>query len=388
MGFEKIYDNLVYLTYGHIIKLIIRIFNVFPMKQRVMCVSFQGSGFGGNIKYIINELFKIDEDDIEVCWAVNNRHESYKNIKFIKHRTLAFYYYLATSKVWICDTRIPWYWYKSTKQFYIQTWHGGIALKKIEKDAESVLTTKYLKSAFHDSKMANLFISNSRFNTLLYRNAFWYDGEILECGYPRNDILVANHIEEANDIKYLKFGICTQQKIVLYAPTFRVGKNIDVYDIDLQRCLVALKEKYNDDFQLLVRFHPNISKMSKDFVRKFKCIDVTFYEDMQELLLIADVLITDYSSTMFEFALMQKPVFLYANDEDDYKADRGYYFELDSLPFSVSRTNDELYKNIISFDEVRYKENLKEFMKELGINETGKASSIVAKRIIREIGIV
>jgi CDP-glycerol glycerophosphotransferase len=105
---------------------------------------------------------------------------------------------------------------------------------------------------------------------------------------------------------------------------------------------------------------------------------------MQELLSTVDIVISDYSSLMFDFALSFKPCFQFATDIEEYKKDRDFYFDLNSLPFSLAISNDELYKNIISFDNTSYARKLKDFYEKVGMNLSGNAS-IKTAEIINEI---
>ena len=368
--------------YRLFVEILIRLLGFFPLKNKVMCISYYGKGVGCNPKYIVTEVSK-RQDNIKIYWAVSKMiWANDEKINFTKYGSILFYYHLATSKVWISNVRIPYYWYKKDTQYYIQTWHGSIPLKKIENDAIHSLSEGYLKDAKYDSKVANLFVSNSDFNTRLYRESFWYNGEIVECGCPRNDILLRNDKCFLKRIKHNILNNECNKKVVLYAPTFRNTYDLSVYNVDFERCIYALEQKYNCEFVLLLRLHPNVSHLSKTFTKNIHCVDVTFYEDMQELLLISDVLITDYSSSMFDFAIMEKPVFLYASDIEEYEVERNFYFELKKLPFPVAENNDELENNIFKFSVDKYNSDLRKFYNKLNVYESGHAGEVLADKII------
>ena len=148
-----------------------------------------------------------------------------------------------------------------------------------------------------------------------------------------------------------------------------------------------LNEKYNKEWIVLLRLHPNIAHKSKELCEKASnnIIDVSNYGDMYELMLISDILITDYSSVMFEFSFASKPVFLYANDLDEYIKDRGFYFDYNDLPYTIANNNEELINNITNFDNDIYQIKLKEFFDKIGLKETGKASKEVVNVIEKEI---
>lgn len=114
-------------------------------------------------------------------------------------------------------------------------------------------------------------------------------------------------------------------------------------------------------------------------------LDVTNYPDIQDLLMTVDVVISDYSSCMFDAALRNLPCFIYATDFEQYKADRGVYFEMDELPFPYASNNDELAQNIVNYNESDYRQGIKSFFERVGLAETGHAGKDIAQKINRFI---
>lgn len=273
---------------------------------------------------------------------------------------------------------------KRKQQFYVQTWHGGVALKRIEKDIEKQLNLEYVHSALHDSSMIDLLVSNSRFCTDMYRRAFWYDGEIIECGSPRVDILFSCDSDQKKQIKE-KLGFQSDDHIVLYAPTFRKDKGTECYRMDFKRILEALSRD-GASWKFAVRLHPNIADQADFLQYDADIINATNYPDMYELMAVSDILITDYSSVMFEAGFVKKPVFLFATDIEDYKQDRNFYFDLEQLPFPLATTNKDLLKQIECFSQSEYEMSVEAFNQSLGLQETGHASEILAERILQVIG--
>ena len=286
-----------------------------------------------------------------------------------------------TSKVWIDNCRKYFIMLKRKKQFYIQTWHG-FALKRIEKDAIGSLASNYEKLAKRDSKNIDCIISCSKFMTKVYRNSFWYNGEILEIGAPRNDILINGNENIKN--KVYNFYSISNKKIILYAPTFRVDRKTDAYSIDYERIMKACNQRFGGEFVFIARLHPNIATKSTDMKWSDNIINGSYYSDMQELMAAADVIITDYSSVMFDFALQYKPCFQFATDICAYKNDRNFYFALDKLPFSVAENNDELEENIRNFSEIEYRTNLDAFYENVGMIRSGNASEKCRDLIIEK----
>ncbi len=348
-------------------------------RNKIVICSYYGRGFSDNAKYIVMECIK-RKLDYDIVWLVSNIEENEefpRNVRLVRYGTFEAIKELATAKIWIDNSRKNYYTRKRKKQLYIQTWHGGIALKKIEKDAEYALNKSYVKFAKKDSKNADVFISNSKFNTNMYRNAFWYDGEVLECGVPRNDLLF-NNVKETTDKVKAFFNIDINQKIVMYAPTFRKDNNLDVYKFDYEKCIKEFKERFSDEYLMLIRLHPNVFHKSTELnFNSENVLNASFYPDMQELLVATDILITDYSSSMFDFMLTKKTCFIYASDIKTYSDDRGFYFELEKLPFVISKSTEEMVENIKCFNNDIYLEQVDKFLKEQGCVDDGNASSRV-----------
>jgi CDP-glycerol glycerophosphotransferase len=350
-------------------------------------MNFSGKGYGDNPKYIAKEILK-RKPDYKIVWATNKQYYNNfpDNIKLVPYGSIKSIYEEVTSRIWIDNCRKQLYVRKRESQFYIQTWHDGpCILKKIEKDAENTLTPYYVKQAKHDSQMANLFLSCSALRTILYKSSFWYNGKILECGSPRDDIFI-NQDTQVNKAVHLQFSLNTLTKIVLYAPTFRNIIDTKIFDLNYQLILDILKEKTREEWVFLVRLHPNISeKATRLGIFNESVINATDYGDMQELLYASDILMTDYSGCMFEFTLTKKPVFLYFEDFINYKSERDFYLDIFSLPFPIAQNIDELVKNINNFNNDNYTQIVNAFLKGLDSFDDGKASERVADRIIEEI---
>lgn len=353
---------------------------IFPIDQRkVLIMNYEGKGFGDNGKYIAMALHHISSD-IKIYWITDFAETLPEYVTAVKKHSVDRLYHTATAKVWIDNSRKLSYIIKRKSQFYIQTWHGGIALKQVEKDAESHLDADYVCSAQKDSAMIDLMVSNSRFCTDMYRRAFWYDGEIMECGSPRVDILFSCSADQKKQIKE-KLGFLAEDRIVLYAPTFRKDQGTSCYQLDFKRILKALSRD-GKAWKFAVRLHPNISGQADFLQYDSEIINATPYPDLYELMAVSDIVITDYSSLMFEAGFVKKPVFLFATDIEDYKQDRNFYFDLDELPYPIATNNADLIKQIENFSESEYEAKVEAFNHSLGLKETGEASALVAERIL------
>lgn len=361
---------------------ICRIFKI--NNKKIVFVNFSGKGFGDSPKYICNELLK-NNDGYDIIWVVKNKkNENFPHkIRTVKIYSLKYFYDLATAKVWVNNSRFPLFVKKRKNQYYIQTWHGGLALKKIEYDAEEKLSEYYKKVMKKDNRQIDLMVSNSSFCTKMYRNGFKYYGEILECGSPRNDILINAKKSISEKVKQ-KYNI-KNEKIILYAPTFRKDYSKNPYDIDFINLEKKLKIKTNKKWKILIKLHPRIADISQKFITANNVINASEYDDIQELIIACDLLITDYSSTMFEAMIANKPVILYANDISDYNEERGMYFNFNELPFPLSENNKELDSIIENFNEKEIDDNYLLFKEKIGLHENGHASEEVCKRILEII---
>lgn len=370
-----------------VIRVMFGLFGLIPLHSRRVAIC-NIWGFGDNAKYVAEELARRKLKNTELIFITNHPENAGapQGIKVYKSNSIKATYALATARVWLDNNRKESYISKRKGQYYIQTWHGGIALKKIEKDYESHLGGAYVKNAKRDSAMTDLYISNSDFCTGMYRRSFWYKGAILECGSPRNDILIRTDKNIGSHVRKA-LGIHKDCRIVLYAPTYREGENnISAYSLDYEKLLSAFSTKFGGDWIAAVRLHPLVSAQSEGLILGKKVINATHFRDIYELMAGSDVLITDYSNIMFEFSFTTKPVFLYASDMEEYERDRGFYFDYTALPYPKAKNTVELLEEIESFKQDSYQEQVRGFFDGLVLYEDGQASKTVADKILEVLG--
>ena len=251
-------------------------------------------------------------------------------------------------------------------------------LKTIEKDAANFLPDEYIESAKEDSKRIDYVISGCKFSSDIFANSFWYSGKILECGTPRIDYLLNSPRSEA---LYKKIGISQEYKYILYAPTFR-NKEYN-YNLDFKKLVAAAEETYGGKWKVLYRLHPNLMFKIKEYELGEECINMCKYPDMQGLVAVCDMLITDYSSCMFDMMYTRKPCILYMPDYDDYISnERKLYFDIDKLPFCKAYNYDSLLSVIKKLDGEEYLQNVDKFIKEIGSFEKGNSSETIVKTVI------
>lgn len=357
-------------------------------KKKILFISHLGKSYGCNPKYICEYLLTHHVGEFILYWVYDSTCCGIKDIPLgvipIDLNSRRFQYEIQTCGILISNTRLPkWFNFKKRKgQRYIQTWHSSLRLKKIEGDAH--LGKEYEEMAQADSAQTSIIISGCRFSSEIFRRAFWYNGPLLEVGTPRIDYLLQHQTNRQK--LFVKTGLNTSTHYVLYAPTFRKSGNTKVYDLNYQLLVETLVHCYGGDWKVLCRLHPNLRGKVTFGNLNHICVDMTNYSDMQELLVVADILITDFSSCMFDMAFIHKPCFLYASDLDQYiKTERNLYFDIKSLPFPVSKSNEELSRCLLQFDTQQYNSSVNLFLSKIGSYEQGNASEKIYQYIKNEL---
>lgn len=366
-------------------KIIYFVFRLLPIKRnKILFIGYYGSQYGCSPKYL-SQYFSENDKDLKIIWAFTQPQKyNIKNVISVRYYSLRYFYELATSKVVISNYRLPEYFKKRNNQLYVQTWHSSLRLKMIENDTVNTLPELYVKMAKHDSSQIDLLLSGCKFSSDIFKRAFWYNGEIFECGTPRCDILFKQNDSIIKSVKD-KLGLNTTDKILLYAPTFRKGNDLSAYDIDFKQLQRVLNQQ--GDWKILIRLHPHLQDYSTELAKNNNfIIDVTKYDDIQELLLISDFLISDYSSLVFDYSITKKPCILYTSDLEEYlKKDRDLYFNINELPFPICLNNDELFNTIRSFYIEKYINSINKFNLKIGSFEDGKACQRVYEKVISYI---
>lgn len=340
-----------------------------PVRLNTIFISnFNGNGYSDNMKYIVEALPK---KRYKIFWSSKNENIARslpEGIEPVLRNSLREEFYKSISMIWIDNSRKE-IFHKKNNQLYIQTWHGGGGQKKIEKDALDSLSPTYEEYAIKDSNATDFYISDSRFMTDLFHNSFWYDGPVLEFGYPRYKVLFDETSKKTCRNKvYDYYGIPYEKKILLYAPTFRKDGSLKAYDVDFDSVMSLLHKKFHEEFVVLIRLHPIIANKAERLIKYdgARLFNATEYSDIQELIAASDIMISDFSSAAFDFCLMRKPVFRYVNDLEEYNSDRGAYFTFDEYPFPTAYNNDDWDEVIEEFSYEEYSKKLNEYFKKIG----------------------
>lgn len=353
-------------------------------KNKVIFLSFNGKSYSDNPRSISEAVHEVCPE-AEIVWLFLKPQEkaeivpSYVRIANASSRS-EYFKEICTCKVLVTNFLLPKI-KKSKKQFFIQTWHGDRAFKKVLLDAT------YPHVWEQEEGYCNLAIAGSDYGERQYRSAFAYTGKVLKIGTPRDDRYLSPNENEMKTIRE-KIGVSNDIGLVLYAPTLRDSARDarqlqNKQSIDIAQTLDALEKKYGRPWKCLVRAHPGVIGLA-GFEYSDKLINVSDYEDMSDLLLVSDMLITDYSSCAGDFALLGRPLVLYQSDIKEYcKNTRQLYFDVRESPYFIAENQTELTELIGSFTDQRVKENCKAILDFYGTHEYG-ASAVEVAKIIKE----
>ena len=342
-------------------------------KDKFFFIAMKGKSYGDNMK-CISDYVALHHKNPTIIWSFTKSFikTSKCNHQMVTNYTLKYYYHLLTSKYIIHNVSFSRWEYKKMKgQIVLNTWHGT-PLKKIGIDSEEFPLSEMNHMQFN-SDITDIFVSGSKFTSNVYRKAL-LQKKIFETGTPRNDIFFYNHPNIKKKVRE-RFQINEYDLILLYAPTFRSDMCISHYDFDINETKRVIENRTGKHVEVLIRLHPKF--MSEKNILSFfppYAIDATSYEDMQELLYATDILVTDYSSSMFDFMYMLKPVIMYVPDREQYERERGTYFRIDELPFIVINNNNEIGSTLESFDISDYKDRVTSFFEKIGSVENGHAT--------------
>ncbi len=349
--------------------------------KRILFESMWGSKYNCNPQALY-EYIDSNYPEFECIWSLNDARTPVKGrAKRVRRGSQEYYYYLATAKYFVNNVNFETSYVKRTGQINIQTMHGT-PLKTLGLDVLRDFPTQQLRDEFiSKNKRWDYLIVQGIFVKKKAKKMFECRSKILTTGYPRTDRLFAFSENDAVDMKK-KLNLPINKKIILYAPTWRVRNRFDMM-LDLDRMRGALSEEYI----LLIRLHHLTAAayiVPED--RKF-IFDLTSYQYVEDLYNISDILITDYSSVMFDFALLNKPMIFYVYDIEEYSEHlRGMYIDFkNEAPGPLAHSTDELVRMIQNIDsEVeKCKKKMENFMKKFLTYEKENSCELIVKRVFQ-----
>ncbi|MBL4966664.1 bifunctional glycosyltransferase/CDP-glycerol:glycerophosphate glycerophosphotransferase [Bacillus halotolerans] len=363
-----------------------------PFKENyIVFESFLGKNYSDSPRDIYE--YMVDNNlDYKYVWIFNDKHKKIPGpAKVVKRFSFKYYYYLGVSRYWVSNSRIPMHIDKRKENIYLQTWHGT-PLKRLVFDMKEIYSANpnYKKNFYIQSRRWDYLIAPNKYSSEIFKSAFLFEKNMLETGYPRNDILYRdNQPKKINDIK-AKIGIPLDKKVILYAPTWRdddfyaAGK----YKFNLKLDLQKMKEKLGEDYVIALRMHYFIAdEIKTDGVEDF-AFNLSKYDEIAELYLISDILITDYSSVFFDYANLKRPILFFAYDLEKYRDKlRGFYINIEEdVPGPVVKTSNDVINSILNIEDVQhqFKEKYDDFYARFCSWHDGNSTEKVVKQVFLE----
>lgn len=372
-------------------RLCLKLFSV--NKKVIVFESNAGRNYTGNPRYIYEEMVRQGLDRVfRIYYVFDDPSVRLPGrVRKIKRMRFLYYYAFAVAGTWVCDLRLPNELVKRKECTYIQTWHGT-PLKRLALDMEQVhiegetSLEEYQENFRKNAATWDYLISQNSFSSRIFRRAFDFHGTILQIGYPRNDLLFQKKRKAIARKVKKKLGIPLDKKLMLYAPTWRDDeyhregeyKFSNAMDYDL------MQKQFGEEYCMVAKYHylvkdPIDWSRYKDFL--YPC-DMSY--DISYLYLAADCLITDYSSVMFDYSILHRPMFFFAYDLEKYENElRGFYFDfLAEAPGPVVQTTQELVRAIQGYEPREYEERCQAFYEKYNSVDKGNASKKVVELIM------
>lgn len=359
----------------------------------VIFESFLGKQYSDSPRAIY-EYIQAHYPDYIMYWSVDRKNlKQFENlnVNYARRFSVKWLFLMTRAKYWVTNSRLPLWIPKPKHTIYLQTWHGT-PLKRLAADMDEVhmpgtSTEKYKQNFTKEARKWDYLVSPNAYSSEIFKRAFQFNGTMIESGYPRNDFLIkANQNKTIIEVKK-RCDMPLNKRVILYAPTWRDNQfyGRGRYKFDIQMDLERMKEALSEDYIIILRLHYLVAENLdlagyEDFV-----YDFSMHEDIRELYLIADLLITDYSSVFFDYANLKKPMLFYVYDIEDYRDNlRGFYFDLESkAPGPLVKTTGEIIAEIKKIDHFGFEptEVTEAFYEKFCYLEDGRAS----ERVVQEV---
>ncbi|MEK4669201.1 CDP-glycerol glycerophosphotransferase family protein [Niallia sp. FSL R7-0271] len=360
-------------------------------KKTVIFESFLGKQYSDSPRAIY-EYLKQNHPEFKLYWSVDKRfiqNFEDRGLNIVPRFSVKWLFRMSRSQYWVSNSRLPLWIPKPKNTTYLQTWHGT-PLKRLAADMEEVHMPgtnkeKYKRNFLKESSNWDYLVSPNAYSSEIFARAFEFDRKMIESGYPRNDALINDNREENILALKERFALPLDKKIVLYAPTWRddqfYGKG--KYKFDLELDLDQLREELGDDYIVVLRMHYLVAENFDLTPYVGFAYDFSNYEDIRELYLISDLLITDYSSVFFDYGNLKRPMIFYVYDIETYRDKlRGFYFDFEKkAPGPLAKTTDEVIHYIKLAEKEPLNEKFEEFYNTFCYLEDGDAS----KRVVEEV---
>lgn len=351
-----------------------------PKKIAIMTNTFH---YTCNPKYIYEELTRRG-DDFDIVWLVKNLANATgypEGARLAQYNTREGIREVFSAKLWL-DNGIAFSnkFDKKPDQLHIQTMHGSLGIKSID---NAVLSRNARGESGQlvvrrESENTNYVITNSKFEEDVFRRVFWKNTPMVRLGHARTDILFEDDPAVIGRIRNAlrdEYGIPVDRKLALFAPTHRKGLEADDIYIDYPRLKAVLEKSFGGEFAVMVRLHDRTKDLDLEGLDNPFVYDVGSYPDMQELMLVTSVGITDYSSWIFDYVVTRRPGFHYVTDIDRYLQNTGLAYPIEQSPFPYARTHEGLMRAIEGFDGNRFVLDVERFLEDKQAVDDGHSAA-------------
>ena len=377
-------SKIIYLIYYYAGKAFLNLLKIFvPFdKKTILINSFGGKKYDDSPKAIYDKMIKDSFfNDFKFVWAFHNP-ENFNVPIGEKIRTDTLKYYITALKagVWITNSGIErGLSFKRKKTLYLNTWHGS-PIKKMGSDIGT--DKKSFKSKGKNS--IDLICAQSDFEAETFSRVFSIDeNKFIRCGLPRNDVLASHTTEDTLAVRE-KLGIKPDAKVILYAPTFREFKRDQQKNVVCEFPFDMAKWKQlGEDYIILFRAHYEVSKFMNLPKNDKNLIDVSSYPVLNDLMIAADILVSDYSSLIFDFSITEKPVVLFTYDYKEYEKERGMYFDI--REYFQNATNEAELLGILKNIDCKLSANKTKKFKEKYLQYYGNAAEECIKALKEKV---
>ncbi|GAA5415810.1 teichoic acid poly(glycerol phosphate) polymerase [Paraliobacillus ryukyuensis] len=378
--------------------LLFSLIGTLPVKKNVIIFeSFLGKQYSDNPRAIYEFMIKNNyHENYKLYWSIDARNlkkiEGYQ-LNVLARFSIKWLLIMPRAQYWIVNSRLPLWIPKPKHTKYVQTWHGT-PLKKLAADMKEVHmpgtnTEKYKLNFLYEANKWDYLISPNQYSTTIFKRAFQFKKKIIESGYPRNDYLYQHNNEKSIRILKKTLRIPLDKKVILYAPTWRDNNYYakGKYKFNLELNLKQLYQEFGDQYVILLRMHYLVAESIDTNGFESFVYDYSKYDDIRDLYIISDILITDYSSVFFDFANLQRPMLFFVYDIESYRDNlRGFYLDFEkAAPGPLVKTTEELIEQIkdIENDQFSYQDKMENFLNEFCYLEDGKASKRVFEQITK-----
>lgn len=362
-----------------------RLLEFVPYKEnRVCCITCTRKGYVDNLRAVSQELLR--KGGMEIIWITKYPETcvtaSDRGIKVVRYHTAKHFYLQFTARIILSDDSLYHGLIKRKEQIYLNVWHGGINYKQLGKEGISFEDPLMEKIFERRNPSPDYMIAGSRFFAENMKAAFGFDRTVfLESGLPRNDILFHDTRFRGKVKRF--YGICGKN-VILYAPTFREEHDmLAAGGVDFGKLAEAGHRRYGGEWVVLYRAHYFVQEA---IVCGRNVIDVSGYDNMQEILIDTDLLISDYSSCMWDYSFLYRPIIVYAPDEERYcRKERGLTAAGRNMPYPKAACMEELLAIMENHDFTADVERIKAHHREMGAFDTGCATKYVTDFILSKM---